>query len=156
MDSTVGQRLGALREKSYLSRAALARKLRVSDRIVWAWEHDEYVPNGEHLRALAEVFEVSPRYIQTGEMDEQTTSIEATLAQQGEVLSRLDQRLSELWEYVRERQQPVELPTEQLEALARLERLTSELDRLLQSRPQENAQSGGASDAPPARRRPKR
>jgi transcriptional regulator with XRE-family HTH domain len=128
--ATVGARLRELRDRHYLSRAAVARSINVSDRIVYAWEHDEYVPTHEHLRALAELFGVSCDHIRRGEEHEAAPYVHELLAAHSETLNRLDRRVEELLAIVRAQHAGL-LSTEQVETLGRLERLTRQLEQQL-------------------------
>lgn len=143
--TTPGQRLRALRDQHHLSRRRVADQLGASERAVYGWERDEYMPQGDALLALAMLYAVSPEYIETGNDDDETPDVRQTLARHSEQLSRIERGVDAIWTYIQQVQQ-VRLPPEQLEALAALERQTDQLERLLRERQSQTALSARESD----------
>jgi transcriptional regulator with XRE-family HTH domain len=142
----MGPRLRELRDKHFLSRKAVADELGTSERIIYGWEKDEYKPSRAHVRALAKLYKVSPSYIESGASDEPAPDIRELLEQHTTLLTQIDQRIGDLWKYVQSMQH-AQLPVEQLEALARLERYTESLERMLQESQRPPSRSGTGSGA---------
>ena len=62
----LGPRIAALRKRSGMSQAELARRLRISPSAVGMYEQGRREPPAEMLVQLAEIFEVSTDFLLTG------------------------------------------------------------------------------------------
>lgn len=62
----LGPRIAALRKRSGMSQAELARRLRISPSAVGMYEQGRREPPAETLVQLAEIFEVSTDFLLTG------------------------------------------------------------------------------------------
>lgn len=60
--ATFGQRLYELRELNKDTQENLAKKLSVSVQTVRRWEHDKNSPTVNQLKAICEIYKVSPNY----------------------------------------------------------------------------------------------
>ena len=65
-NTTIGQRIRALRRSKKLTQAQLAKIAGVSSPAVTEWEKDGYLPKAASLEAMANEFGVSTEYILTG------------------------------------------------------------------------------------------
>ena len=68
-NTTIGQRIRALRRSKKLTQAQLAKVAGVSSPAVTEWEKDSYLPKAASLEAIATKFGVTSEYILTGKGD---------------------------------------------------------------------------------------
>jgi len=112
--ATLGDRLGAAREKAGLSRGELARRLGVQRATVAAWEADRSEPRANRLQMVSGMLNVSVGWLLSGrgqglprpgiETEEIAPAATATLADlrdlRGE-LARIDRRIAAAQERLR-------------------------------------------------------
>lgn len=65
-NSKLGQRIGEAREAAGLSKAQLAKRLRVSGTAVWNWERNDVTPRPEMLKQIGAALRVTEAYLLTG------------------------------------------------------------------------------------------
>ncbi|MGG5333746.1 helix-turn-helix domain-containing protein [Enterococcus sp. AZ163] len=59
----LGDRIKLLRQKNNLTQKELATKLKLSHQTIGSWERDRTEPSAEHLKKLAQIFDVSVDYL---------------------------------------------------------------------------------------------
>jgi len=76
-----GTRIKRLRQQHNLSQARLATLTNVSKVSVWSWECRRVVPRSRTVKAVADVFGVTERYLLTGfENDRSEKTLESSVA----------------------------------------------------------------------------
>lgn len=77
-NTTIGQRIRALRRSKKLTQVQLAKIAGVSSPAVTEWEKDSYLPKAASLEAIANKFGVTTEYILTGKGDPDAMQKEKT------------------------------------------------------------------------------
>jgi transcriptional regulator with XRE-family HTH domain len=78
-EDSFGTRTRRLRERNSISQVALAKLLRVSKLSVWKWERRGVIPHPKTVRALANTFGVTERFLLEGVGDYASTAAEASI-----------------------------------------------------------------------------
>ena len=85
----LGTRIAALRKRTGMSQAELAKRLRISASAVGMYEQGRREPGADMLVALAEAFGVSTDYLLTGKHPEAAAGGDQTRRELAELLASL-------------------------------------------------------------------